>query len=172
MTAPARPVVPRTEAELVEDLVRLLRARWPVRALGAEVRSHGRCRTDVCALLRDAGVAEPVLVGVEAKLSDWSRAVAQAAMNRYAVDVSYVAMPVTRTSGGLLEEAARHGVGVLSVGPRRLEVALPATVNTPDPVLRERVLAQLALIHPQGRDLAGELAKHAQNAVRAGQGAA
>ncbi len=147
-TGPGRP----TEADLVADLVRLVRRQWPVRALGQEVRSHGRCRTDACFLLRDGGVAPPLLLGAEAKLSDWARAVAQATMNRYAVDLSYVAMPNARVSGALLEYARRHGVGVLAVGRDRLEVAQPAVRNTADPVLRARVLFQLAVVRARGAE--------------------
>lgn len=158
MTAPARAAAsPATEAVLVADVVRLTRRQWPVRAVGREVRSHGRCRTDACFLIRDEAAAVPLLLGVEAKLSDGARAVAQAAMNRYAVDLSCVAMPAGRISDAVLEQAQRHGVGVLAVSKNRLEVAVPAVRNAPDPVLRERVLLQLASVRPRGTDRAGFL---------------
>lgn len=148
MTVKTRP----TEAELVVQLVRLLRRRWPVRALGHEVRSHGRCRTDACFLVRTRGAETPLLLGIEAKLSNWSRAVTQAALNRYAVDLSYVAVPLERVSQALLDEAARHGVGVLGIGRGQLEVSLPAVLSGPDPILRARVLTQLVRVRPRGQE--------------------
>lgn len=141
-----------TEAALLVAGVRLLKRRWPVVAVGQEVRSHGRCRTDACALIRQNGGHEALLVGVEAKLFDWSRAIAQAAMNRYAVDASFISVPTGRISDALLHEAERHGVGVLAVSTRALEVALAGVVGEPDPVLRVRVLGQLDKSRPRGGD--------------------
>lgn len=154
------------------ELVRLMRRQWPVRAFAQEVQSHGRCRTDACFLLRDTADSLPLLLGIEAKLSDRARAVAQAAMNRYGVDLSYVAMPAARVSDALLEEAVRHGVGVLCVGPRRVEVALPALLNATDAVLRARVLAQLEQVRPRGREHAFLLVAARAHATGADRGAA
>jgi len=167
-TDPHRP----TEADLVADLVRLLRRQWPVRALALEVRSHGRCRTDACFLVRDVGACPPLLVGVEAKLSDWVRAVAQATMNRYAVDLSYVALPGARVSAALLKDARWHGVGVLAVGRDRLEVAQPAVLNTADPVLRARVLSQLIAARPRGHESTSPLSTRPVPVPSAAEGAA
>lgn len=167
-TDPHRP----TEADLVADLVRLLRRQWPLRALALEVRSHGRCRTDACFLVRDVGACPPLLVGVEAKLFDWARAVAQATMNRYAVDLSYVALPGARVSAALLEDARRHGVGVLAVGRDRLEVAQPAVPNATDPVLRTRVLSQLTAVRARGHAPTSQLSARLVQVPGAAEGAA
>jgi hypothetical protein len=157
MTAPVG-IADLSEAALVADIVRLFRRRWPVTAFALEVRSHGRCRTDACFLVRDDAGGPLRLVGVEAKLADGTRAVAQAAMNRYAVDLSYVAMPTARLSPALLEQAARHGVGVLAVGKTAVDVALPPAPNIPDPVLRAKVADQLDSVRPRGREQVGLLA--------------
>lgn len=144
--------MPLTEAQLVGELGVLLARRWPVRAVGTEVRSHGRCRTDLCALIGNGGYrSDQILIGIEAKLSDWGRAVGQAALNRYAVDLAYVAMPAGRTPAALLIEAARHGVGVLAVGRRSLDVVTTAALSEPDPTLHARIASQLQRVRPRGQ---------------------
>lgn len=150
---------PKTELVLVDQLVRRMRTLWPVRAVGCEVRSHGRCRTDACALLRPLGDPDtaPLLIGVEAKLTDWQRAVKQAVLNRYAVDASFVAVPAAIAAGGLIDAASQHGVGVLAVGESDLLVLLPAPVVTPDHALRARMLTQLRPVRARGRRPVGEL---------------
>lgn len=161
-----------TEAALLALAVRLLKRQWPVLALGQEVRSHGRCRTDACALVRQDRSDQTLLIGVEAKLSDGARAVSQAAMNRYTVDASFVAMPASKISGTLLHEAQRHGVGVLAVSPQRLHVARPALVGAPDPVLRAKVSGQLIKARPRGSDSAALLVVGAGQTSLAHEGAA
>jgi hypothetical protein len=125
----------------------------------------------MCAVVGGRAGAPRLLVGIEAKLADRTRAVAQAAMNRYAVDASFVAMPAERVSDALLQDAGGYGVGVLAVSARRLEVVLPAVPDAPDPVLRARVLAQLDRMRPRGRGPVSGLVA-GDGAGSAGRGAA
>ena len=153
--------MPRTEAQLVDSLGMLLARQWPVRAVGTEVRSHGRCRTDLCALIsQGARGPDQLLIGIEAKLTDWARAVGQAALNRYAVDLAYVAMPAGRTPEALWLEAARHGVGVFAVGRRSLEIVLAAGLSKPDSTLRARIASQLRPVRPRGKTAFSDLVLH------------
>lgn len=150
---------PATEEELVQILRRRLRSDWPVRADGLEVRSHGRCRTDLCVTVRPHGQAHvpDLLLGIEAKLTDWPRAVRQAALNRYVVDASFVAVPEALTAHGLLTMASFHGVGVLGVSARGVAVRLPAQLGVPDSSLRARALGQLFRTKARGRRATDEL---------------
>ncbi len=142
-----------SEADLVQVLVRRLRADWPTRAIAIEVRSHGRCRTDVCVCVRDlhAPLGSDLLIGVEAKLTDWTRALRQAILNRYAVDASLIAMPIQRIGSQVLDLADEHGIGVLGVQTNGLTLLLPAVVGSPDTALRERMAAQLHPTKARGR---------------------
>jgi hypothetical protein len=152
-TLPRQDIIsPATEADLVEILMRRLRMDWPTRAIASEVRSHGRCRTDVCVRVRDlhGPKGSDLIVGVEAKLTDWTRALRQALLNRYAVDVSLIAMPMQRISVQVLDIASEHGIGVLGVGARSLSVMSPALVCSPDAVLYERMAAQLKPMKARG----------------------
>lgn len=152
---------PSTEAELVRLLLRRLRSDWPTRAIASEVRSHGRCRTDVCVRVRDlhSPAGTDMLIGVEAKLSDWNRALRQALLNRYAVDASLIAMPIQRVSEQILEVASNHGIGVLGIHARTLVVMLPAVVGSPDVLLRKRMAAQLRPVKARGHVYVGELVR-------------
>lgn len=167
--APSSALIPReqsvshrsgSEAELVEKAVRLLRGRWPVRAIGLETKSHGRCRTDVCVRVRDLNDPEgpEYVVGIEAKMTNFMRALRQAARNQYAVDASFVAMPVERITSEMIEAAKEFGVGVLGVGPNSLTVLEPARVGQPDASLRERLNAQLSPARARGRVKVAEIA--------------
>jgi hypothetical protein len=111
-------------------------------AMGQEVRSHGRSRADVCALIGDA------LVTVEAKRSDWQRAVGQAALNRHVADQSYVALWRGRIPAAATEAATQHGVGIIAVGPDSIDLVIPARMATPDVGVRERIISQLRKSSP------------------------
>ncbi len=148
-----------TETDLVAELAKRFSARWAVRALKWEVRSHGRSRTDLACLVRDIGAPHevPLLIGIEAKLTDWPRAIGQASLNRYAFDLAFIAVPATLGAKSLLPTAARHGVGVLGVMPGALDLLLPAQRREPDPYLRARIAAQLVAVRARGRSSVEEL---------------
>jgi hypothetical protein len=86
------------------------------------------------------------LVAIEAKVSDWKRGIAQAALNRFFADHSYVAVPSARVAEGVIAEARRHGVGVLGVDDDGLIVGAAAASSDPDKVLRNRVLTMFSRV--------------------------
>ncbi len=129
-------VVPPPEEVILSCLVDALRATETNLRWACEVRSHGRARTDL--LFLDG--AE--LVGVEVKRADWRRAVAQAVLNRYCFDRSYIALWSTVISDAVIAEARHRGIGVLSVSRQAVHVVEEAAKARPAPALRERVLAQ------------------------------
>jgi hypothetical protein len=59
------------------------------------------------------------IVAIEAKISDWRRAVLQAHRNYWFASDSYVLLPAERCTSAALEHARSRGVGVLSVGSSR-----------------------------------------------------
>lgn len=120
-----------TEAELVGTLRGYLTE--PGHIVLEEVRSHGRARIDL--LLWDG----ECLIGIEAKLRDWNKAIGQAALNRQCVDRSYVAMCSQNVTTTLLAEAARFGLGVMSVDAEGATVALHPDHGDPIPELRHRI---------------------------------
>ncbi len=83
--------------------------------------ARGRWRA---APLREVFAVRSILA-FEAKMSDWSAAVDQAALNRWFASESYVLAPAGRDRSSLIEAAAARGVGVWLDGARR--PVLPAT---------------------------------------------
>ena len=142
-----------SEAVLVDQLARRMRAQWPLRAVGFEVKSHGRARTDVCAALRDLHDSSPdVLVGVEAKLASWQRALRQAVLNRFSVDLSMVALPAYKVTDSVIAACWDEGVGLLAVDQKWLHVVLAATPASPDAALRQKTLDQLKTTRARGTE--------------------
>lgn len=154
-------ISPQSEAALIGTTAHRLRNDWPTRAIGLEVRSHGRARTDICVRVRDLheAIGNDLLVGIEVKLTDWSRALRQAALNRYAVDASMIAMPVHRLNDTILRAAEDYGVGVLALSSRSVVVALPATASDPDASLYARMAAQLIPVRARGKLKVSEIVK-------------
>lgn len=149
-----------SEAELVEQLVRRIRAQWPLRAVGLEVKSHGRARTDVCVALRDLNTTSPdLLVGIEAKLSSWRRALHQAVLNRFSVDLSMIALPAYRVTDVVVDACWDQGVGVLAVDPKWLHVVIPAVPASPDAALRDRAFEQLTSTRARGAESVATLTR-------------
>lgn len=147
------PVRQVSEAVLVDQLARRMRAQWPLRAAGFEVKSHGRARTDVCVTVRDLHDSSPdVLVGVEAKLSSWQRALRQAVLNRFCVDLSMIALPAYKVTDLVIEACWDQGVGVLAVDQKWLCVVVPATRANPDAALRQKTLDQLTSMRGRGTE--------------------
>jgi len=106
-----------------------------------------------------APLGSDLLIGVEAKLTDWTRALRQAILNRYAVDASLIAMPIQRIGSQVLDLADEHGIGVLGVQTNGLTLLLPAVVGSPDTALRERMAAQLHPTKARGRARVDDLVR-------------
>lgn len=121
------------EAELVQAIRCELEAKRGLVVL-EEVRSHGRARTDL--MFWDG----ETLVGIEAKIRDWSRVIGQAVLNQQCYDRSFLAMWSAAISETVLAEASRFGVGVLAVGDLGMEVVLDAKHQPPIPELRKRLI--------------------------------
>jgi hypothetical protein len=152
---PPAPVAARhvSEAVLVDHLARRMRAQWPLRAVGFEVKSHGRARTDVCVTVRDRHDSSPdVLVGVEAKLASWQRALRQAVLNRFSVDLSMIALPAYKVTDAAIKACWDQGVGLLAVDQKWLHIVVPATRANPDAALRQKTLDQLTSMRARGTE--------------------
>jgi len=130
-----RPAV--SEAVLVSRVLRHLSKLGRVVRWGVELNGHGSAHIDVCAYIGGE------VIGIEAKLYDWRRAIGQAALNRYTVDRSYIAVEPRRATAEVAELAARYGVGVLCVGEDSLVVYQEAKLLSPDPRLRDRTFGRL-----------------------------
>jgi hypothetical protein len=148
-----RPARLASEAVLVDQLARRMRAQWPLRAVGVEVKSHGRARTDVCVAVRDLHDSSPdVVVGVEAKLASWQRALRQAVLNRCCVDLSMIALPAYKVTDAVIDTCWGEGVGVLAVEQKWLHVVVAATPANPDEALRQKTLDQLTVTRARGTE--------------------
>jgi hypothetical protein len=101
-----------------------------------EIKSHGRARTDVL-VLQDKEV-----LGVEVKVSDWKRALAQAVLNRYCFDRSYIALWSTAISDTVIAEAENHGVGVIAVAEDSVRIVSEAPRSYPLSSIREKIVTQ------------------------------
>lgn len=140
---------PATELEVVAEILRHVQDLEPslgsIQRVASEIRTHGRSRADILLLAND-------LVSIEAKLSDWRRALGQAALNVTVVDRSYVAMWAGRISHSLTEMAEEHGIGVIEVHPDGLEIVVKAIPGSPDATARAKVLQRLeeGVMHPEG----------------------
>lgn len=148
-----RPARHISEAALVDQLARRMRAQWPLRAVGFEVKSHGRARTDVCVAVRDLHDSSPdVVVGIEAKLASWQRALRQAVLNRFSVDLSMIALPAYKVTDAVIDACWGQGVGVLAVDQKWLHVVIAATPANPDSALRQKTLDQLTSMRARGTE--------------------
>jgi hypothetical protein len=138
MTETAKASDRLTEADFVRELrFSLERANCIVRA---EVPSHGRARTDL--ILWDG----ECLIGIEAKLKDWGKAIGQAVLNKQCVDQSYLAMWSSAISDAVLSEAARFGVGVMALSELGMRIVLQADHERPIPELRDRLIHGLGAV--------------------------
>src|SRR5262245_60477236 len=114
-----------SERELVAMILAWSGTILPGASCSLEVPTHGRAHADI--LLFDGST----LVAVEAKLSDWKRGVAQAALNTLVANRSYLAIPQSGARKEVLEEAHRHGVGVIGVAGSGVAVLMEGTRNLP-----------------------------------------
>ncbi len=125
------------ESELVERLIAGLPS-GDVESVALEVRSHGRARTDVVLMFCGEVIA------IEAKVTDWRRALGQAVLNQYCADRSYVALYDKNLSDAVLEAALGFGVGVIAIGESHCRVVGNARRNAPIASLRRKLLTSLA----------------------------
>jgi hypothetical protein len=121
-----------TEAALVDTIVDRLRQLGPTGFVGREIPTHGRARADL------AVVIDGELTAIEAKITNWGRAIAQAVLNRFWADRSYIALQVRQVSDSVLASARKYGVGVIAVGEESLAVALEAQRTEPIPSLKQK----------------------------------
>jgi hypothetical protein len=133
-------VRPATELELVDIILSHQHIFGELQAVGIEIPSHGTSRLDVVLLSNDR------VIGIEAKLSNWSKAIAQASCNRYCVDETYIAIWEGSYIDRACVTARRYGIGVVSIGASGVEIALPAEIQSPDPILRERIISRTSTI--------------------------
>lgn len=96
------------------------------------------------------------VVTVEAKLRDWTRAVAQARRQRFSADAAYIAVDRSATAGMLpdLEAIADNGIGVLTVDAEfgRCRVLVrPARVLTRAQTMVGRMLIAERCLDMRGR---------------------
>lgn len=54
------------------------------------------------------------LIGIEYKLKDWKRAIGQALININSFDFIYICVPAGKYLTKIIEEARKHGIGVLA----------------------------------------------------------
>ena len=107
------------EADLVAEVCNSALDVWgPEAKVHPEVACHGQAHMDI---LVDAGSE---LIAVEAKLSHWSRVLAQAYLHRYCVDRTYVAIPEGMVTDSRLREAEHLDVGVLAVSNEGVRIAV------------------------------------------------
>ena len=99
----------KTEADLVTVLRDNVPVLWGDDASSmVEVRCHDQASMDI--LVR----TPTTLIGVEAKLSNWGRVLAQAYLHRYCVDYVYVAIPARGVTDERLVEAGRFGTSTVA----------------------------------------------------------
>jgi hypothetical protein len=124
------------ESDVVATVVRYLEVAG-VRDVNVEVRSHGTARADIAYLDgRD-------LVAVEAKLSDWRRAIAQAVLNRLCFDRSYIALWHGAITPEVIAEARRFGLGVLGVTAEDVTTVRHAPRARPGAHIRRATLSRV-----------------------------
>ncbi len=99
-----------TERRLVDVLVCHLREQH---ATGREVGYYEK-RIDVVTIRSDTNE----LWAIEAKTTDWSRALSQAIVNLAAAERSYIALYSKHAHRVPLEILDEHGVGLIAVGTR------------------------------------------------------
>lgn len=127
-------MVYKTEASLVSELRNSVSDLWGDEAMSrVEVRCHDQASMDIL-------VHTPTtLIGVEAKLSHWSRLLAQAYLHRYCVDYVFVALPANGVTEKRLLEAGRFDIGVIAVDSNSTSIKLEAARTRPSKRLRQRL---------------------------------
>jgi predicted transcriptional regulator len=114
----------------VDDLALALRwgaadLRRAVTALEAAGLVHETTRRVQARRLSDIFLARQI-IAIEAKMSDWQRALRQAIGNTWFASHSYILLPDRRLPREVLTEAARFGVGVLTFDGQKTRTRLRA----------------------------------------------
>ena len=124
-----------TEASLVSDLCDSVPGLWGCLATSVlEVSCHDQARMDVL-------VQTPSeFIGIEAKLSNWNRVLAQAYLHRYCVDLVFVALPANKVTDARLLEAARFDIGVIAVDNGSTRILQHAEPARPVSRIRQRLV--------------------------------
>lgn len=86
-----------------------------------------------------------VLIAVELKLADVNRGVAQAFSYRSFAEASYLALPGPRVNAGAMENARRHGIGLLAVFPGRVDAIVEPATDPTALAWRRRMAAERVL---------------------------
>lgn len=127
--------MPLTEHELITKLVRHAGNLWSKPLLMLELRSPGGGRADLSVLSNGR------IYSVEAKLRDWRRAIAQAVLNRYWADRSYIALWHTVVTADIETAARRYGLGIIAVRPAGARVVIGSQQGKPHRTLKRQVVA-------------------------------
>ena len=91
------------------------------------------------------------IVAIEAKMSNWRRALAQAAANYWFASHSYILIPPTRVLQKVVANASELGVGVLVFTGHRVQVAMPPQVRKLPTSYGSWLLNEWAMRRQQGR---------------------
>lgn len=127
------------EVVLVNSIITWMEATFgDVDNYSREVPSHGHARADIVILMGDEVIA------IEVKRENWKRAIAQAFLNRYCVDRSYVAIWHVHVSAQVLRETRKRGLGLLAIADDGVRIVRPAPKSRPKSILRRPIVALMA----------------------------
>ena len=127
-----------TEADLVAELRSNVPAIWGDDAISlTEVWCHDQAHMDILVW------TPTTLIAIEAKLTDWGQALAQAYLHRWCVDYSYVALPTKAVTEKRLTEARRFGIGVVAVDSTRADIRQKAARNRPAKQIWQRLAGRV-----------------------------
>lgn len=125
--------MPSSEASLVDALTEHIETLWADPEYVLEMRSPGGGRADITVLSKGH------VYSVEAKLTNWRRAIGQAVLNRYWSNRCYIALWHTKVGPSVKTEARRHGLGVISVSPSGAKMVVGAQLAQPRAHLKGQV---------------------------------
>lgn len=86
-----------------------------------------------------------VLIAVELKLAGVARGVAQAFSYRSFAEASYLALPGTRVNPKAMDDARRHGIGLLAVYPDRVDDVVEPAGDPTALAWRRRIASERVL---------------------------
>lgn len=99
---------------------------------------------DVYSRISEFGLFCPNVTAIEAKLTDWSKGLAQAIRYQRFADKTYLALDEQYIHRAVHDEFKQHNVGLLSVGPKGVkEVVRPALKKPLDPLMTFKVAEEI-----------------------------